>query len=576
MLNAQPSAAQFINPVTPDITAGCTSSGVTNTGTSAYADLQVLVVDGSNPSIVFVDYTTSPPAEFCFPLMAASMGASVSDPDVVWDYSGSGLLLVVYESNLMGSNGVWSEMWDWNAGTPTPILTYGTAGFYQFKANAVHPNVDADIVGNAVVVWDDGGNIEAMTVDFPTQTPSGLVAWVNFVGPCTLNRGMQPDVAIRHEQSDSWVNFTFVDLGRTAGDIVVVFEKFTNVQVGVVTCTTHTVQHAGGIIPTAVRKPRIDMPTYWNSSPSTYKNVFACSVFYELIDGGSSYIGSSQLQDVAGTSFPVPVPPPTNVVFEQTYSPPAFLNYEWISDVMNSPVGSIVTPAPAPFNNQINPPTDLRFLPNTRPVTTFAGDLITYVAWDWNNTGFVGRPSNTPEILSRRLMFGLDGNTTLLAGTLYNHVIPAPTTTRYFAVGEGYNIPEPQSVVSIDGTNEWVYYMFTGPQSGRLYYKRSVQSGTAAVRHADSSIKTQQNTDAFSEITLYPNPATESVHVTTGEGINLITIMSSDGKWVKTNECNVKLKEHKLQLDAFSPGVYTLIISHLSGETVFHKLVVVK
>lgn len=566
--------AQFINPVTPDIAASCLSTSVLNTGTSAFGDLQAVVVDGSDPSIIFIDYSTVPPTEFCFPIQAFAQGASVSDPDVVWDYSGSGLLLVGYESNL-GPSGIWSEMWDWNGGSPTPVTGYGTGGFFNFSTGATYPNVDADVVGNAVVVWERAGDIEAMTVDFPTLTPSGNTCLVN-VGGCGMNRSIEPDVAIRYFNGNSFVDFVMVDQGTPSGEIKTVFEKFTNVQSGFVTCIIHTVQHAGGLVPTRVAKPRIDMPTYWNLPGSNFRNEFACSVFYELIDGGSNYIGSSQLQDVAGASFPVPVPPPTNVVFEQTYSPPAFLNYEWISDVMNSPVGSIVTPAPAPFNNQINPPTDLRFLPNTRPVTTFAGVLITYVAWDWNNTGFVGRPSNTPEILSRRLMFGLDGNTTLLAGTLYNHVIPAPTTTRYFAVGEGYNIPEPQTVVSIDGTNEWVYYMFTGPQSGRVYYKRSVQNGTAAVRQADASIKTQQKTNAFSEITLYPNPATESVHVFTGEGINLITIMASDGKRVKTAECNVKFKEHKLQLDAFSPGVYTLIISHLSGENVFHKLVVVK
>jgi hypothetical protein len=573
MMKAQ---AQFINPVTPDIPAGCTSIGVTNTGTSAFADLQVLVVDGANPSIVFVDYSTSPPTEFCYPILASSMGAVVNDPDVVWDYSGSGLLLVVYESDLMGSNGIWSEMWDWNAGSPIPVLSYGTSGFYQFKANAVYPNVDSDIVGNAVVVWDDGGNIEAMTVDFPSQTPSGLIAWVNFVGPCTLNRGRQPDVAIRYEQSDSWVDFAFVDLGTTAGNIVVVFEKFTNVQVGVVTCTTHTVQHAGGIIPTGVRKPRIDMPTYWNSSPSNFKNVFACSVFYELIDGGSSYIGSSQLQDVAGPPFPVLIPPPTNVVFEQTYSPPTSLNYGWISDVMNAGVGTIVTPAPSPFDIQLSPPAnDLDNFQNSGPVTTFAGDLITYVAWDWNNTGFPGRPNNTPEVLSRRLMLDLDLNTTLLTGTLYNHAIPAPTTTRYFVVGEGYNIPEPQTVVSIDGTNEWVYYLFTSPLNGRLYYKRSLQSGTIAVRQSKPQTIEAQG-GRISEIAIYPNPAKEYLYLNTGEGINLITLIGADGKMVKKIKCDVSSIEHEIPLGVVEPGVYTLLITQLTGETMFKKLVVVK
>jgi hypothetical protein len=564
--------AQFINPVTPDIAASCLSASVLNTGTSAFGDLQAVVVDGSDPSIIFIDYSTVPPTEFCFPIQAFAQGASVSDPDVVWDYSGSGLLLVVYESNL-GPIGIWSEMWDWNGGSPTPVTGYGTGGFFNFSTGATYPNVDADVVGNAVVVWERAGDIEAMTVDFPTLTPSGNTCLVN-VGGCGMNRSIEPDVAIRYFNGNSFVDFVMVDQGTPSGEIKTVFEKFTNVQSGFVTCIIHTVQHAGGITPTAVRKPRIDMPTYWNSLSGYFRNEFACSVFYELIDGGSSYIGSSQLQDVAGASSFIP---PINVVFEQTYSPPVFTNYEWISDIMNAWVGTIVTPAPSPFDIQLNSPvTNLDLFQNNSPVTTFAGDQITYVAWDWNNTGFAGRPNNTPEILSRRLTFELDGNTTFLAGTLYNHVIPAPTTTRYFAVGEGYNIPEPQTVVSIDGTDEWVYYMFTGPQSGRVYYKRSVQDRTAAVRQANTQNEMQQKTIAFSEITLYPNPATESIRVFTGEGVNLITIIGADGKRVKMTECNVKSKEHELQLNTLIPGIYTVMISNSSNESVFRKLVVVK
>jgi hypothetical protein len=173
-------------------------------------------------------------------------------------------------------------------------------------------------------------------------------------------------------------------------------------------------------------------------------------------------------------------------------------------------------------------------------------------------------------------MLDLDLHTTLSAGTLYNHVIPAPTTTRYFAVGEGYNIPEPQTVVSIDGTNEWVYYAFTGPQSGRVYYKRSAQNGTAAVRQANTSVEKQQKTNAFSEMYLYPNPATEIIRVFTGEGVNLITIIGADGRRVKITECNVQSTEHEILLNTITPGVYTIVISNFSNESVFRKLVVVK
>lgn len=570
----------FIDPVTPDIPAGCISNVVVNTGTSAFDDLQVVVVDGTSPSIIFVDYSISPPTEFCFPLMASSLGGTVFDPDVVWDYSGSGLLLVVYESNLMGSQGVWSEMWDWNGGSPSPVGGYGTAGFCQFRPNAVYPNVDADIIGNAVVVWDNGGDIESMTVDFPTQNPSGNIAWLNFGAPCTLNSSMQPDVAIRYEQGDSFVDFVMVDRGTTSGEVVVVFEKFTNVQMGVITCKTYTVQHAGNVIPTAVRKPRIDMPTYW-SSPIAFKNVFSCSVLYELIDGARHYTASSQLQDVAGASFPVMFPPPSNVVFEQTYSPPAFPNYEWISEILNKSINPILTPAGFPFDQQLLPPSiDLESYVNSGPVTSFAGDGITYAAWNWNNTGF-SPTRNSPEVLSRRLMLQWDGNVTITPfppplDTEYRHVIPVPTTSRYFAVGEGYNISEPQTLVSMDGTLDWVYYAFTAPVSGRIYYKRSIQNPVTPVRTIGPTAITADVHQEIHELNVYPNPGKGAIILETISHLEEIRVLNSDGRMVYFKRVENLELEKQLDLSFLQTGFYTLILTDTDGRFSYKKLIISK
>lgn len=52
--------AQFINPTTPDEFASCNSRSVVNTGTSAFGDFQVVVVDGSDPSIVQFDLIHMP------------------------------------------------------------------------------------------------------------------------------------------------------------------------------------------------------------------------------------------------------------------------------------------------------------------------------------------------------------------------------------------------------------------------------------------------------------------------------------------------------------------------------------
>lgn len=571
--------AQFIDPVTPDIAASCLSASVRNTGTSAFGDLQAVVVDGSDPSIIFIDYSTVPPTEFCFPIQAFAQGASVTDPDVVWDYSGSGLLLVVYESNL-GPTGIWSEMWDWNGGSPRPVGGYGAGGFFNFSTGATCPNVDADVVGNAVVVWERAGDIEAMTVDFPTLTPSGNTCLVN-VGGCGMNRSIEPDVAIRYFNGNSFVDFVMVDQGTPSGDIKTVFEKFTNVQGGAVTCIIHTVQHAGGLVPTRVAKPRIDMPTYWNSLGINYRNEFACSVLYELYDGTNSHIASSQLQDVAGPSFPVAFPPPSNVVFEQTYSPPSNTNYEWISEILNTAINPIITPAPFPFNQQLVPPIrDLETYPNSGPVTTFAGDRITYLAWNWVNTGLPGRPSNSPEVISRRLMYDLDGNTTTLFSppfdTEFRHVIPVPTTSRYLAIGEGYLNSEPQTLISVDGDFDWVSYAFTAPQSGRIYYKRSFQNSTAPVRIARPEVHAEAVINENVAFNVYPNPTSGPVEIQAEIPIKQVVILSLDGKVLK----NFFLEGNKTTIDIdlsfLNAGVYPISVTSVNGNTDFVKIVITK
>jgi hypothetical protein len=559
-----PAMAQFINPTTPDEVASCTSSSVANTGTSAFGDLQVVVVDGSDPSIVFIDHTTSPPTEVCFPLQAAAIGGRVEDPDVVWDYSGTGLALVVYESDL-GPSGVWSEMWDWNGGSPVPVTSYAGSGFYLFSAGATHPNVDADIDRNAVVVWKNGSDIEAMTVDFGSLSPSGNTYWVND-GACGHNRAAEPDVAIRSFDGKQYVNFVMVDQGTAAGDIVVVFESFTIVQSGFANnCASHTVQHASvfpGFAPTRVAKPRIDMNTYFNSY-WTLQNPHACGVVYEMYDGGGSYIGSSQLMDLSSTYIPVTPAPPTfhsNVVFAQTYSPPAWVANEWISDVMSNVATSIISPGPT---TQLLFPLQSLFSDlNTRPVIAMAGDFITYTGWNWVDIG--GLRFGIDEVLSRRLMLTSDGNSQLGAippfnNTLYHFVIPAPTTNDYFVVGEGFTTPEPQALLSMDGTPDWSYYAFVGPNSDRIFYKRSFQNPTAAVRTSRPNLEAEIVKQSVNELSVYPNPSEGLFEIKAPYGIANIQLVGARGEMLLSKDMKGLATTSQLDLN-YLPMVCTPLV----------------
>lgn len=581
-----PAMAQFINPTTPDEIASCTSSSVANTGTSAFGDLQVVVVDGSDPSIVFIDHTTSPPTEVCFPLQAAAIGGRVEDPDVVWDYSGTGLALVVYESDL-GPSGVWSEMWDWNGGSPVPVTSYAGSGFYLFSAGATHPNVDADIDGNAVVVWKNGSDIEAMTVDFGSLSPSGNTYWVND-GACGHNRAAEPDVAIRSFGGKHYVNFVMVDQGTAAGDIVVVFESFTIVQSGFANnCASHIIQHAGsmaGFTPTRVAKPRIDMNTYFNSY-WTLQNPHACGVVYEMYDGSDSYIGSSQWMDLSSTYFPVPQPPNpfANVVFAQTYSQPAWATNEWISEVLNSPWpnGTIVHPVAA-FNAQSVPPNEnLVFDFNSGPVIALAGDFITYTGWNWSNLTVPIRSIGLDEVLSRRLMLNTDGNSQLGAippfnNTLYHFVIPTPATADYFVVGEGFVTPEPQTLLGLDGTLDWSYYAFVGPNSGRIFYKRSFQNSTAAVRMLRPNLEAEIVNQSVKELSVYPNPSEGLFEIKAPYKITNIELVGARGEILFSKDMKGVATTSQLDLNHLPNGIYSLSVHYQNAAPEYKRIVIAK
>ncbi|MDP2188463.1 MAG: T9SS type A sorting domain-containing protein [Sphingobacteriaceae bacterium] len=577
-----PAMAQFINPTTPDEFASCTSSSVANTGTSAFGDLQVVVVDGSDPSIVFIDHTTSPPTEVCFLLQAAAIGGRVEDPDVVWDYSGTGLALVVYESDL-GPSGVWSEMWDWNGGSPVPVTSYAGSGFYLFSAGATHPNVDADIDGNAVVVWKNGSDIEAMTVDFGSLTPSGNTYWVND-GACGHNRAAEPDVAIRSFGGNNYVNFVMVDQGTAAGDIVVVFESFTIVQSGFANnCASHIVQHASvfpGFAPTRVAKPRIDMNTYFNSY-WTFQNPHACGVVYEMYDGTDSYVGSSQWMDLSDTYFPVPQPPNpfANIVFAQTYSQPAWATHEWISDVMSNFVTSIVSPGPT---TQLMSAAHNSFGDfNSGPVIAMAGDFITYTGWNWTNLSVPIRSIGLEEVLSRRLILTSDGNSQLGAtppfnNTLYHFVIPAPTTNDYFVVGDGLTTPEPQTLLSMDGTLDWSYYAFVGPNSGRIFYKRSFQNSTAAVRTSRPNVEAEMVNQSVKELSVYPNPSEGLFEIKAPYGIANIQLVGARGEILLSNDMKATTSTSQLDLNHLPNGVYTLSVHYQNAAPAYKRIVIAR
>lgn len=558
--------AQFINPTTNDDFAGCTVPNVENTGTASWGDLQVIVVDGDEPSIVFVDHSTSPATTQCFYLEAFNQGFSVTDPDVVWDYQGTGLLLVVYESDFQGMPGIWSEAWNWNAGAPFHETSYGAGGFYQYDVGGRHPNVDAAVNGHAVTVWENGGTISAMAYEFLTFTPTGAPFFVN--DPlCGRTTGQEPDVAMRHLNGKTYVNFVYVEASIAADEIVVVMEDYFTVASGFSSmCVSHTVQHAGGLTPNLVRKPRIDMNTWFDTSSDPYYDPYDCSVVYGMENGGQHFIGSAQKKAASGQYIPHSGNPDW-YCFLQTYSSPASVPNAWISDVMNSNVGTMSCPPCAGATNaQINPPPapiDLRADPNNLPVTTIGGDEVTYVSWAWNDRRSIR--FGLDELLSRRLMLHPNQDTiwsfTGIGLVAFIMAVPAPTLNDYFIVGEGFSTGENQTIISTDATLDHAYYAFYEPNSTRIGFKRSLINPASPVRQAPKPTDKQ-----LAKSQAYPNPTHGPLNIQTKGSIEFIEVLNLNGQLVfqqgfsGAKDVNISLPEQLPQ------AMYFVLVRKANGS----------
>lgn len=501
---------QFTNPVTHDNYNQCPTENVQNTGSSTYKDFQVIVNDGNEPSITFIEYTiiTGGPIpvpinqSWCFPLLGYTNGLRISDPDVVWDYNGSMKAHVVYQVDNGNGYSIWSELWDFGSGNPFPDLNYGNDGLFMLSQNGVYPNIDAATYpsghidkGISVVVWENNSKIETIRYGFNSNT-FGLIGLVNDPN-CGLKDAIQPDVALYTLDGKTYVSYVFVQDFKGVGEIVVV-GKFGIHQNPWCFDYIHKVEHAGGIIPTKVQYPRIDAHTYYDSRPHFYHNQarYDCSVVYELIEGSRTFVGSSVRYTYDSGLELNPISPPDYYVIDHSYNPPAWPTTEWISDVLNANVGITTSPAPAPFNNQLSPPNlSIEDSPNKKPVVAMIGNMINNTAWNWSDNNSVRY--QTDEILLRRIFPIADNNISQppyntsfqnLTGSFgFKYSVPASFDFDYFVVGEGWMYGFDQSVVSISGNLYWVDLAFYESTTSRIGYKRGYLGVNNPLRTSGSS-----------------------------------------------------------------------------------------
>jgi len=569
--------AQFVAPVTADEITGCGASQVENTGTSAIGDLQVIVWDGNEPGISFIDHSSSPAAVSCFSLLSHNGADVVKDPDVVWDYSGGDLVLVVYEEHRSSGVTVWSQMWRWNSGSPVLETAYGSSGYLQLgQSSTTYPNVDADFDGNAVAVWEKSPNIYAKTIDFSTLTASSHFFWVD---ECAT-AGIEPDVAMRNFNDATHVSFVYADPANM--DIVVVQEFFGTVQSSTTTCNHLALVKPTGVTIDYVAVPRIAMPN-WETTGAKWFDGFDASVVYEGKNSTDYLIvTANRITHWQGWILAAPIPwnpvgPYTWYCGAHTYSSPAYISAtgtEWISDILNV---SGITLAHPFSSGQLNPPlVDLHADGSLRPVVAQAGDFITYNAWNWEDNS--NQFSGFDEVLMRRLMLALDGSSIFPFQVFPNNTltgdfeIPVPTTQDYYLVSDATVSNQQNNIVSIAGTSGHAYFAFVhvGSGSDNIVFKRTVQAPNTAVRKAPIFAQlTQEKEKAL----LYPNPTQGELWVNSPEKISSLKIIGLEGKLL-LHLSKMNSQQTKLDLidSGLKPGIFLLEITDVTGKSTRHKV----
>ncbi len=557
--------AQFINPVTPDITIGsCQSTGVENSGTSVLGDWQVVVVDGDRPSIVFYNHATG--QEDCHLLYGAQQGFTITDPDVVWNYGSNQDIYVVYKLSGGGSlmDGIWAERWELDPSLAfiTPSLTYQDpifamppmAQLYNSQT-AEYPNIDYHLTNDeVVVVWEDQGAIIATS---EIQNPLLFIAPFYDVNSfCTgySLAGTQPDVAMGYD--NKVISFTYKQLNGAANEIVVRQDAYVNIVGGNPTniCVNETM-----VPPVAfadVNFPRISAPKFQFGRVTS----FDCNVTYEVLSpSGENFIGSSTYKFESYSNPGAPGCSPVSI-----YSTP----FPWSHDIINANgVGA-----------WSNMNADLRFDPNIKPVSVYAGDLV-YNSWNWHDQSGI-RILGLDEVLTVATL----PNTGNLVGTITNPSPCAPTSvynvvaralwSDYLVTGEAYLTTQNQNVVSsgCDGGN--LVFAFYQPNTSEIIIKLAAMPGSPFIRKGRPEDLAAAQENQKWNLAVFPNPSNGEFKVRSSKDIQKIGIYDLAGKLVQEMAPNKTAGELMFALPA--PGIYQIQLTAYDGERSLQKVVVVQ
>jgi hypothetical protein len=382
---------------------------------------------------------------------------------------------------------------------------------------------------------------------------------------------------MRNFNDATHVSFVYADPVHI--DIMVVQEYYGTVQSSTTTCNHLALTKPTGVTIDYVAVPRIAMPN-WETTGAKWFDGWDAAVVYEG-KNSSDYlvVTANRITHWAGwipNSFPW-VAPYTWHCGAHTYSSPAYSSTtgtEWISDILN--ISGINLAHPLSIN-QINAPlVDLHADGSLRPVVAQAGDFITYNVWNWEDNS--SQYSGFDEVLMRRLMLDLDGNTFPSTYAypnnfvLGNYEISVPTTQDYYLVSDATVSNEQNNIVSVAGTSGHAYFAFIheGSGSDNIVFKRTVQAPNTAVRKAPIFAQVIQEKE---KALFYPNPTQGELWVNSPEKISSLKIVGLEGKLLH-HLTKINNQQTKLDLinSGLKPGIFLLEITDETGKSTRHKV----
>ena len=124
------------------------------------------------------------------------------------------------------------------------------------------------------------------------------------------------------------------------------------------------------------------------------------------------------------------------------------------------------------------------------------------------------------------------------------------------------------NIVNNDNTVHQYSYTDNGNNSPVSYYRLKIVDNNAATTYSNTVV-INKIVNNISKLTVYPNPATDLIHINIPEANSVVSIINSLGQVVKTIHTN-QLNAMDLSIGNLSKGVYTIMVHNAANN--YHQL----